>query len=168
MLFKEVVEIENKSRKKLENIVRGIYKAPNKSVPYNNVMEVINSIDDKGYWEGLGLKIVRIIKEVEFEYYCDDEEELKEMIDEYGDEIIKKDGLNLTVKSTVTVDYMLEGNPCVFDVVTAEEGARLVGVTEGAIRKAMASGRLKLGCDYRKSGRITLISKDSLLKAFKK
>ena len=62
------------------------------------------------------------------------------------------------------IDYRLEGTSNLFDVATAEEGASLVGVTEGAIRKAMASGRLKLGEDYRKAGRITLLNKNSLFK----
>ena len=166
MLYKEVVEIENKSRKKLENMVRGIYKAPNKSVPYNNVMEVVDTIESKGYWEGLGLKIVPVMKKVEFEYSCDDEEELKEMKENYKNSIVKIDALNITVKDTVTIDYKLEGTSNLFNVVTAEEGANLVGVTEGAIRKAMASGRLKLGEDYRKSGRITLLNKNSLFNIF--
>ena len=168
MLYKEVVELENKSRQKLEKIVKGIYKNEGSSVPYNNVMNIINVIDDKGYWENYDktLKIVPVIQEIEYDYSCDDTEELTEMKENYKNNIIKINGLTVIVKDTVNIDYRLEGTSNLFNVVTAEEGASLVGVTEGAIRKAMASGRLKLGEDYRKAGRITLLNKNSLFKIF--
>ena len=168
MLYKKVVEIENKSRKKLEKIVKGIYKNEGEQVPYNNVIEVVDAIENKGYWDNYDktLKIVPVTQEVEYEYSCDDVEELKEIQENYKNSIVKIDALNITVKDTVIIDYRLEGTSNLFDVVTAEEGASLVGVTEGAIRKAMASGRLKLGEDYRKAGRITLLNKNSLFKIF--
>ena len=168
MLYKEVVEIENKSRKKLEKIVKGIYKNEGEQVSYNNVMEVVDAIENKGYWDNYDktLKIVPVTQEVEYEYSCDDAEELTEMKENYKNNIIKINGLTVIVKDTVNIDYRLEGTSNLFNVVTAEEGANLVGVTEGAIRKAMASGRLKLGEDYRKSGRITLLNKNSLFKIF--
>lgn len=168
MLYKEVVEIEKKSREKLEKMVKGIYKNDGEQVSYNNVMEVLDSIENKGYWENYDktLKIVPVTQENEYDYSCDDEEELKEMKENYKNSIVKIDALNITVKDTVIIDYRLEGTSNLFDVVTAEEGASLVGVTEGAIRKAMASGRLKLGEDYRKAGRITLLNKNSLFKIF--
>ena len=60
-----------------------------------------------------------------------------------------------------------EYNNVLLQVVTAQEAADLLNITEGAIRKAIAQGRLVLGKDYRKAGRITLIKRDSL-KTFEK
>lgn len=48
------------------------------------------------------------------------------------------------------------------NVLTAQEAATKWGITEGAIRKAIASKRLIIGIDYRKAGRITLISKEAM------
>lgn len=47
-------------------------------------------------------------------------------------------------------------------VFTAQEAAALWNITEGAIRKAMSSKRLIIGVDYRKAGRITLVSKEAM------
>lgn len=48
------------------------------------------------------------------------------------------------------------------DVFTVQEASELWKVTEGAIRKAIASKKLIIGIDYRKAGRITLISKEAM------
>ena len=48
------------------------------------------------------------------------------------------------------------------DVFTAQEAAVLWNITEGAIRKAIASKRLIIGIDYRKAGRITLVSREAM------
>jgi len=52
------------------------------------------------------------------------------------------------------------------EVMTVSEAAKLWGLSEGAIRKAISSNRLKLGIDYRKSGRITLITKEAMIKLY--
>lgn len=62
------------------------------------------------------------------------------------------------------------GKPCISqplkvdidNVLTAQEASALWNITEGAIRKAISSKRLIIGIDYRKSGRITLISKKAM------
>ena len=62
------------------------------------------------------------------------------------------------------------GKPCISEplkvdidnVLTAQEAATKWGITEGAIRKAIASKRLIIGIDYRKAGRITLISRKAM------
>lgn len=53
------------------------------------------------------------------------------------------------------------------EVVTLQEAAILCEIVEGTIRHAIKTGKLKLGVDYRKAGRITLINKRSL-EIFKK
>lgn len=48
------------------------------------------------------------------------------------------------------------------NVMTLAEAAEIWDKTEGALRAAIKSNKLIKGVDYRKSGRITLISKDSI------
>ena len=48
------------------------------------------------------------------------------------------------------------------NVLTAQEAATKWNISEGAIRKAISSKRLIVGIDYRKSGRITLISRKAM------
>lgn len=52
------------------------------------------------------------------------------------------------------------------NVLTAQEAATKWGITEGAIRKAIASKRLIIGIDYRKAGRITLVSKEAMKRLY--
>ena len=62
------------------------------------------------------------------------------------------------------------GKPCISEplkvdidnVLTAQEAATKWGITEAAIRKAISSKRLIIGIDYRKAGRITLISRKAM------
>ena len=62
------------------------------------------------------------------------------------------------------------GKPCISEplkvdidnVLTAQECSELWDITEGAIRKAISSKRLIIGIDYRKAGRITLISRKAM------
>lgn len=62
------------------------------------------------------------------------------------------------------------GKPCISqplkvdidNVLTAQEASALWNITEGAIRKAISSKRLIIGIDYRKAGRITIISKEAM------
>ena len=50
------------------------------------------------------------------------------------------------------------------EVYTLTEAADKLGITEGAVRYYIRKGILKEGIDYRKSGRVTLILKESLYK----
>lgn len=56
----------------------------------------------------------------------------------------------------------------IYNVLTAQEAADKWGITEAAIRKAIHSKRLIVGIDYRKSGRITLISKKAMERLYRK
>ena len=51
-------------------------------------------------------------------------------------------------------------------MLTAQECSELWGITEGAIRKAIASKRLIIGIEYRKAGRITLISRKAMQRLY--
>lgn len=68
-------------------------------------------------------------------------------------------------------EVLLESKNVEFEinnVLTASEAAEIWGLTEGAIRKAIASRRLVPGVDFRKAGRITLITKYAMQREYGK
>lgn len=54
------------------------------------------------------------------------------------------------------------------DVLTMNEAAEMWNITEGAIRFSIKSRKFILGVDYRKAGRITLITKDAMERVYGK
>ena len=52
------------------------------------------------------------------------------------------------------------------NVMTVSEAAEKWGITEGAIRKAIKSGKFIPGIDYRKAGRITLICREAMERVY--
>ena len=52
------------------------------------------------------------------------------------------------------------------NVMTVSEAAEKWGITEGAIRKAIRSGKFIPGIDYRKAGRITLICREAMTRVY--
>ena len=52
------------------------------------------------------------------------------------------------------------------NVMTVSEAAEIWGITEGAIRKAIKSGKFIPEIDYRKSGRITLICREAMIRVY--
>ena len=162
----EITLIQQESRKKLESIVKEIFKRPGEGVPYANIKFILYCIEKNGYFTMNGITIKEISKPCEFECDCEDDE-LKFMLKEFKNNIVERKGKHLTIRIDLTTDYTIEGTGDIFKVVTSQEAAEILGLTEGAIRKAIESGRLVLGKDYRKAGRIILINKNSL-KIFKK
>ena len=77
---------------------------------------------------------------------------------------------DIIIKDNAIIYDPKEGKPVIStplqvslnDVFTAQEAAALWNITEGAIRKAIASKRLIIGVDYRKAGRITLVSREAM------
>lgn len=77
---------------------------------------------------------------------------------------------DIIIKDNAIIYDPQEGKPAIStplqvslnDVFTAQEAAALWNITEGAIRKAMSSKRLIIGVDYRKAGRITLVSREAM------
>lgn len=70
------------------------------------------------------------------------------------------DGKNseLDAKENVTFE--------IYNVMTVNEAAEKWGITEGAIRASIKAKKFILGVDYRKAGRITLITKESMTKVY--
>ena len=60
----------------------------------------------------------------------------------------------------------IEINDSLDNVLTVTEAAEIWGLTEGAIRAAIKSRRFINGIDYRKAGRITLITKESMERVY--
>lgn len=52
------------------------------------------------------------------------------------------------------------------EVMTVNEAAEMWGKTEGAIRAAIKAKKFILGVDYRKAGRITLITKEAMERVY--
>ena len=48
------------------------------------------------------------------------------------------------------------------EVMTMQESAQYIGITEGAVRNAIRNNRLKEGIDYKRSGRIIIVLKSSI------
>ena len=48
------------------------------------------------------------------------------------------------------------------NVMTMQEAAQYIGITEGSIRNAIRNNRLKDGIDYKRSGRIIIVLKSSI------
>lgn len=54
----------------------------------------------------------------------------------------------------------------IYNVMTVNEAAELWGKTEGAIRAAIKAKKFILGVDYRKAGRITLITREAMERVY--
>ena len=52
------------------------------------------------------------------------------------------------------------------NIMTVSEAAEMWGITEGAIRKAIKSGKFIPNIDYRKAGRITLICREAMARVY--
>ena len=52
------------------------------------------------------------------------------------------------------------------NVMTVSEAGEKLGITEGAIRKAIKSGKFIPNIDYRKAGRITLICREAMERVY--
>ena len=52
------------------------------------------------------------------------------------------------------------------NIMTVSEAAEIWGITEGAIRKAIKSGKFIPNIDYRKAGRITLICREAMERVY--
>ena len=50
------------------------------------------------------------------------------------------------------------------EVMTMQESAQYIGITEGAVRNAIRNNRLKEGIDYKRSGRIRIVLKSAVIR----
>ena len=50
------------------------------------------------------------------------------------------------------------------NVMTMQDAAQYIGITEGSIRNAIRNNRLKEGIDYKRSGRIIIVLKSAVIR----
>ena len=50
------------------------------------------------------------------------------------------------------------------EVMTMQESAQYIGISEGSIRNAIRNNRLKDGIDYKRSGRIIIVLKSAIIR----
>jgi hypothetical protein len=50
------------------------------------------------------------------------------------------------------------------EVMTMQDAAQYIGITEGSIRNAIRNNRLKDGIDYKRSGRIIIVLKSAVIR----
>ena len=50
------------------------------------------------------------------------------------------------------------------NVMTMQDAAQYIGITEGSIRNAIRNNRLKDGIDYKRSGRIIIVLKSAIIR----
>ena len=119
----------------------------------------INGID--GDLVNAGECIVDLTEELSVVGTVIDTEE--ERVLEIDDEaIIYNPEQGVILESKKTIDTLI------FDIMTVTEAAEEWGITEGAIRKAISSKRFIAGIDYRKAGRITLITREAMERVYGK
>ena len=72
---------------------------------------------------------------------------------------------------------MINGEKCIIlneykevklinEIMTVSEASEIWGLAEGTIRAAIKNNRFTENYDYRKSGRITLITKEAMLRVY--
>lgn len=71
-----------------------------------------------------------------------------------------EDGKNSESDAKYNVTFEID------EVMTVNEAAEMWGKTEGAIRAAIKAKKFILGVDYRKAGRITLITKEAMERVY--
>lgn len=73
----------------------------------------------------------------------------------------------ITPDMTITfVGLELTINSELYHVYTSTEAAKLWDKDESTVRRAIMTGRFIYGVDYRKAGRISLITKDAMIRVF--
>lgn len=163
----EYKEESKKNNELLESLVKRVLKIPNKSVDYSKIHLAEKHLNNYGYYNLTSEVVLKEYKEeIIIIYPYDDETEKNEIIDMVKDDIIKVDHLNIEFKSKLKKPY-LEFENILSDVLTSNEAAGIYNITEGTLRSAMKTGKLQLGVDYRKAGRITLIKKTSMDREYK-
>ncbi len=105
----------------------------------------------------------------EVEWYDGSKSENQDYYLEYVNEkisICSKEGLYsepLEGSGMVAINVKIP-NETIFQVVTASEGAALWGIDEGTVRKALP--KFYFGSEYRKAGRITLVTIEGMKRIF--
>ncbi|WP_308780662.1 helix-turn-helix domain-containing protein [uncultured Clostridium sp.] len=168
LTWKEYVIESRKSSKELENIIVSIRKVPGESVPHNFIHIAEKDLNNKNEHSIGDFKIKRKIETV-LVLDIVDKEDMEEYRENLGPIIEAKELDNGKVEVTTEGDiysYELIGVGELFNIYTTTEAALKWGLNESTVRKAIQSGRFNLGSEYRKAGRVTLITKEAMTKVY--
>lgn len=154
-----------KNQQYLRNLIKRMYKTPGYSVSDNTIHMIEKELNEKNKISINDVTITVKSEEIEVIYKCDDEEELKEIKKLHDVKSIND--LEVIISNTMNT-YEVTFNSILAEVFTSNEAAELYEITEGTLRSAMKSGKLRFGTDYRKSGRITLISRSAMDREYSK
>lgn len=170
LTWKEYVEESSGASKELENLVKTIRKRPGESVAYNFIHMAEKDLINKNEHCIYGFKIKRNIERVLVTDEID-KTDIAEYNENAGPIIESKEldnGLLEVTTEGEIYSYELIGSGPLFDIYTTTEAALKWGLNESTVRKAIQTGRFNLGTEYRKAGRVTLITKEAMEKVYGK
>lgn len=114
---------------------------------------------ERAYYEGTGDVTVDLTESISVAGTVINNEEEKVL--EISDNSILYDPIEgVVLREIKNIDNLL------FDIMTVTEAAEQYYITEGAIRNAISNKKFIVGIDYRKAGRITLISRESMERVY--
>lgn len=87
-------------------------------------------------------------------------------LEEFIDTLDKKYNILYTMTTIDKTPYYYNDSMGIEDIMTINEAAEMWNVTESNIRYHIKTGKLVNGIEYRKAGRITLITKRAMVKLF--
>lgn len=156
---------QNENRKELKRTVRGLKKEPLMSVSDNYIHMIKELLKERGTYKEGNITIRYETEKV----LVHDKIDTDEIEDESEFETIINRGDYCEVTYILELDkYMVGGTGILFDVYTTTEAGLLWGLNESTVRKAIQVGRFTIGRDYRKSGRVTLITKEAMERVYGK
>ncbi|WP_275372641.1 helix-turn-helix domain-containing protein [Clostridium tertium] len=168
--WKDYVEKSRESSKELEDLVKSIRKTPGESVPYNYVHMAEMDLNNKNEHSIGDLKIIRkaedvaIVDIIDENYIEDYRENEGEILD-----IKKLNNGEVEVKIEGSIyTYELFGDGPLFKLYTATEAALKWGLNESTVRKSILTGRFHIGTEYRKAGKVTLITHEAMERVYGK
>lgn len=160
---KEIKECE----KELEYTIKSILKKKGESVPYNFIMMAKDNLINKGIYELCNLTLKYNTEKVLVHDKCekDDFKEYSENVDDI--KIINEDDGVYNITFVGYIDkVVVSGDSSLFEIFTTTEAAQLWGLNESTVRKAIQGNKFKLGIDFRKAGRVTLITKEAMIRVY--
>lgn len=168
LIWKDYVEEARRASKELENLISSIRKVPGESVPYNFIHMAEADLNKRNIHCIGDFKVTRKEEKV-IVIDTIDKNDLDEFIENAGDILESKelDNGELEVKTEGELyTYELTGNGSLFNIYTTTEAALIWGLNESTVRKAIQKGKFKLGFEYRKAGRVTLITKEAMERVY--
>lgn len=161
----------------LRKVIMNLRRSSGNCVPDNFVKMAEEDFDKNGIHYIDNFKLKRVEENVLVERECERDEfnainkdfNKKKKSDKSDDMYMVVEKINGVYKlreifKLFTVDVRCDNN--LFNVMTTTEAALKWGLSESTVRKAIQKNKFKFGQEYRKSGRITLITKDAMERVY--